>query len=124
MSVSSDGLSEMGGDLNSVYDSADSDNAANTTEANVRGLDLAVLKQRRFAQKKTLIAELCESILGAPDESLVQPKSVGKGQEERSRMEQLHALVRTLHSSAPLSCTSGTRSISATSEWRPLRRRL
>lgn len=57
-------------------------------------VDLAVLRQRRFEQKKALMGELCESILGAPEESLVRPKTVAKGEDERSRMEQLSALVR------------------------------
>lgn len=56
-------------------------------------VDLAVLKQRRFGQKKALIAVLCESILGAPEESLTRPKTVAKGEDERSRMEQLFAMV-------------------------------
>ncbi|CAN0330220.1 unnamed protein product, partial [Hapterophycus canaliculatus] len=55
--------------------------------------DLAVLRQRRFEQKKALMGELCESILAAPEESLVRPKTVTKGEDERSRMEQLFALV-------------------------------
>lgn len=56
-------------------------------------VDLAVLRQRRFGQKKALIAVLCESILGAPEESLTRPKTVAKGEDERSRMEQLFAMV-------------------------------
>ncbi len=56
-------------------------------------VDLAVLRQRRYEQKKALMGELCESILGAPEESLVRPKTVAKGEDERSRMEQLAALV-------------------------------
>lgn len=61
--------------------------------SSVGKVDLAVLRQRRFGQKKALIAVLCESILGAPEESLTRPKSVTKGEDERSRMEQLFALV-------------------------------
>lgn len=61
-----------------------------------RKVDLAVLRQRRFEQKKALMGELCESILAAPEESLMRPKTVAKGEEERSRMEQLFALV-SLH---------------------------
>ena len=59
-------------------------------------VDLAVLRRRRFEQKKALMGELCESILGAPEESLVRPKTVAKGEDERSRMEQLSALVSLL----------------------------
>lgn len=100
----------------SVYDSADSDvedyamgefdghdNIPRTTVAAGGGkVDLAVLKQRRFAQKKAQIAELCESILGAPEESLMRPKTVQKGEDDRSRMEQLFAMVRC--AVATLSC--------------------
>lgn len=57
-------------------------------------VDLAVLRQRRFLQKKEDMAELCEAILGAPEESLARSKDPRKGEEERSRMEQLAALVR------------------------------
>lgn len=95
----------------SVYDSADNDSeledyrmgefddsGANgisgaTAVSSGNKLDLAVLRQRRFEQKKALMGELCESILGAPEESLVRPKTVAKGEDERSRMEQLFALV-------------------------------
>lgn len=58
------------------------------------GVDLVLLKERRFLQKKMLMAELCESILGAPEESLKRPKVVPQGEDERSRMEQLFSLVR------------------------------
>lgn len=106
-------LSHMSED--SVYDSADSDEGESTGLDGVgngdqatnkratggsgsgggggRGMDLAVLRQRRFLQKKMLMAELCETILGAPEESLIRPKTVAKGEDERSRMEQLFSLV-------------------------------
>lgn len=100
----------------SVYDSADNseledypmdefNDGSSAGEANgatvVNGskVDLAVLRQRRFEQKKALMGELCESILGAPEESLVRPKTVVKGEDERSRMEQLFALVSLGHCS-------------------------
>lgn len=94
MSVTSDGPSELSVDSDSVYDSADSHGEGSTTKVAVGGVDLAVLRERRFAQKKASIAELCEAILAAPEESLLRPKTVAKGQEDRSRMEQLHVLVR------------------------------
>lgn len=93
----------------SVYDSADSeaedytmgefnDTGGGERADDGRGgastdINLAVLKQRRFEQKKALMAELCEAILGAPEESLVRPKSGTKGEDEPPRMEQLSALV-------------------------------
>lgn len=92
-----------------VYDSADSDmedysmgeydgnGAVSTPASDGTGgskMDLAVLRQRRFAQKKALMAELCEGILGAPEESLMRPKGLAKGEDDRSRMEKLFALVR------------------------------
>lgn len=96
----------------SVYDSADSDSEVEDysmgefDDSGASGigsvaaassgskLDLAVLRQRRFEQKKALMGELCESILGAPEESLVRPKTVANREDERSRMEQLFAMVR------------------------------
>lgn len=57
------------------------------------GADLAKLRERRFLQKKADMAELCETILGAPEESLSRPKNVPEGEEERSRMEKLLAMV-------------------------------
>ncbi|CAN0476662.1 unnamed protein product, partial [Ectocarpus sp. 12 AP-2014] len=95
---------------NSVYDSGDNSEvedypmdefndgssageASGARVANGSKVDLAVLRQRRFEQKKALMGELCESILGAPEESLVRPKTVVKGEDERSRIEQLFALV-------------------------------
>lgn len=108
---------------NSVYDSADSEaeNRPKSSEFDdgmdvgaregvgngqaPRGVDLAVLRQRRFSQKKALIAELCEAILGAPEESLMRPKNVAKGEEERSRMEQLFDLV-----SQVFRCATGSHS--------------
>ena len=100
----------MSDDVESFYDSADNSELEDYTMDDVddssasgvangssgRGaskVDLAVLRQRRFEQKKALMGELCESILGAPEESLVRPKTVAKGEDERSRMEQLSALV-------------------------------
>lgn len=101
-----------GDESESVYDSAESDledyamsevdghygtggpRMASAGGGGGGNVDLAVLKQRRFAQKKAQIAELCESILGAPQESLARPKTVQKGEDERSRMEQLFAMVR------------------------------
>lgn len=100
----------MSGGDDSVYDSADNSEVEDYTMDEIddssaggvangssgRGasrVDLAVLRQRRFEQKKALMGELCEGILGAPEESLVRPKTVVKGEDERSRMEQLSALV-------------------------------
>ncbi|CAM9243730.1 unnamed protein product, partial [Choristocarpus tenellus] len=54
-------------------------------------LNLNALMQRRFLQKKMLIAELCEAILESPEESLRCPK-VAKGEESVSRIEELHDL--------------------------------
>lgn len=91
----------------SVYDAADSDAGRNCSGSpedaaagraagggGRTGVDLAVLRQRRFLQKKAIMAELCESIVGAPEESLMRPKIVAKGEDDRSRMEQLFSLVR------------------------------
>lgn len=111
ISGSGDAMSD--GD-DSVYDSGDNSeledypmdefndgsSAGETSVARVANgskVDLAVLRQRRFEQKKALMGELCESILGAPEESLVRPKTVVKGEDERSRIEQLFALVSLGH---------------------------
>lgn len=102
----SDPVSE---DEQSIYDSADSDGdysmelddhsslPSSSTPSSGMGngqLHLSVLRQRRLEQKKALMAELCETILGSPEESLMRPKNVVKGEDERPRMEQLFALVR------------------------------
>lgn len=107
----SDDVSDLGVSDDSVFDSADDhsgdeggydDNPGvsrgdtGATVSNRGGVDLVVLKQRRFLQKKMLMAELCETIVGAPEESLVRPKVVAEGEDERSRMEQLFSLVSTL----------------------------
>lgn len=96
-------------DEQSIYDSADSDedysmelddhddlpSSSTTSDRMGNGqLHLSVLRQRRLEQKKALMAELCETILGSPEESLMRPKNVVKGEDERPRMEQLFALVR------------------------------
>ena len=98
-------------DEQSVYDSADSDlgDYSLGKEPGQDGVDssadahgvvgggqarLSVLRQRRLEHKKALMAELCETILGSPEESLMRPKNVPKGEEDRSRIEQLFALVR------------------------------
>lgn len=96
----SDPVSE---DEPSIYDSADSDedysmelddhNSLPSSMGNAQ-LHLSVLRQRRLEQKKALMAELCETILGSPEESLMRPKNVATGEDERPRMEQLFALVR------------------------------
>lgn len=106
----SDHVSDLGVSDDSVFDSADdhssdeggyysnpgvSEGHAGVTVSGRGGVDLVVLKQRRFLQKKMIMAELCETIIGAPEESLVRPKVVAQGEDERSRMEQLFSLVST-----------------------------
>ncbi|CAM9580999.1 unnamed protein product [Scytosiphon promiscuus] len=105
MSESDASVYDSGDDSGAEYSMDDFDDSAaggtNGGRASVgdgdvsggRKVDLAVLRQRRFEQKKALMGELCESILAAPEESLVRPKTVVKGEDERSRMEQLFALV-------------------------------
>ncbi|CAM9791012.1 unnamed protein product [Ectocarpus sp. 4 AP-2014] len=85
--------SELDYPMDEFIDGSSAGEASGARASNGNKVDLAVLRQRRFEQKKALMGELCESILGAPEESLVRPKTVVKGEDERSRIEQLFALV-------------------------------
>eukprot|EP00611_Tribonema_gayanum_P016106 TRINITY_DN2809_c0_g1_i1.p1 TRINITY_DN2809_c0_g1~~TRINITY_DN2809_c0_g1_i1.p1 ORF type:complete len:798 (+),score=276.59 TRINITY_DN2809_c0_g1_i1:255-2396(+) len=100
----------------SVYDSADDqediEDAGDVTlqsqQQGLTGLDLAMLRKRRYAQKKAEIAQLCEAILENPEDAVVRHKvkekeksaaadtaaaaAGGKAAVARSRLEQLHAL--------------------------------